>query len=444
MKLLTPKNTIFAIIMAALLMTNYMAGAVTLDGINDLITSKKIGGVVYADQYVSIQDAIDATTHKIIINGTIAMPIIISNRHHLDIEIDSLSYIGSDDINMIMFNIDDSSDISIHGGFISGNQKSQEIMDLNYVDGFNIYNINMTDTRQMGAYINLWNSENGHIYSNIITGNNSGLGINILDGSHNIELSGNIYKNTYDSAVSIGSTGAGILVSNITVTGDILNRDNKMFGNSMGFSVFGKAQDIKFSNVISNGNGLDGFNCITDVFIPNSIHFDNVQSYNNNRNGITIQCTNATVTGGEIKYNNEHGIAIQENGSLIIGVSSLSNTKHGIMTDVNVRNTSISDSYSKYNTWRAIGESSGSTDNKYVENDFQNNLLATSYAAGSTSVHYNNKGDSPFNHGNSAAAPNAFDAGDTYYDTDLNNLCISSAAGAASWLEVKDMTTACT
>jgi hypothetical protein len=55
-----------------------------------------------------------------------------------------------------------------------------------------------------------------------------------------------------------------------------------------------------------------------------------------------------------------------------------------------------------------------------------------------------NTGASPYNHGNSAAAPSAFGAGDTYYDTDLSNICVSSAAGTASWLEVKDMTTACT
>ena len=59
------------------------------------------------------------------------------------------------------------------------------------------------------------------------------------------------------------------------------------------------------------------------------------------------------------------------------------------------------------------------------------------------SVKTNNYGSAPYYWGVYSAAPSAFGAGDTYYDSDLTNLCVASAAGTGNWLEVKDMITAC-
>ena len=233
----------------------------------------------------------------------------------------TLTWIGIDSLSAYMIsNLDrtgGNSRIEIIGGSYDGGNKVGSIINMDHVSYFKIENTYQTNIKELGAFTVLWNSHDGIFSENLIYGNNKGLGIDLYDGCHNIVVSQNTFNQTYDSAISIGSSGTGILCYGISVVNNVANGYSA--GNGMGVSVFGLARDITIVGNIISDMKFDGINTLIDTFTPDTVTISGNIIRNVGRHGISLDSSNSTVSANIIINATEQGIRIAANGNSVIG-----------------------------------------------------------------------------------------------------------------------------
>ncbi len=191
-----------------------------------------------------------------------------------------------------------------------------------------------------------------------------------------------------------------------------------------------------------------------------SIIFDDTWAASSKQYGIynnEIAATDITFTNSRIYNNNYSGIFLTVGSRWTIINSQIGgNAKNcedvtpqcqGIYLDNSVSNVTISNNNIGNNVGgqtlghQSYGIYAGAVTDLIINN---NNVLGnedgTIWTDTPDSTYIlNNLGKNPFAFGNRANAPTAWGAGDTYYDTDLNQICVYTT----SWKQVSNMSAAC-
>jgi hypothetical protein len=220
-----------------------------------------------------------------------------------------IQWAGSSGTSGYMMQNSGNNQILITGGIYDGGNAVGQIMNMEGISNFQVQGTYQTNILQMGAFMVFFGSDNGVISNNNVYGGNKGLGIDLYDGCHNIVVSQNTFNLTYDSAISVGSTGGGVLCYDITITG------NAAYGYSSGnanggISVFGLAQDITITgNVCDNFYGDGVVIQVEGGFTPNSITVTSNILRGNLLYGIGLSGQNCTASSNIIN-NSGYGIYI--------------------------------------------------------------------------------------------------------------------------------------
>lgn len=156
----------------------------------------------------------------------------------------------------LIFNTDTSggnSNIKVTNLSFDGAGRAGRLIYFVKVNGLSICNNKTFSPLTAGAHIDVRGSTDVFIMDNFMDGvTGNGLGINVLDGSNNITVSGNIGKNLYDSLLSVGS--GGVSVNRLVADHNIMYETVTGFG----IDIFGLADDVILSNNIINGANLQG------------------------------------------------------------------------------------------------------------------------------------------------------------------------------------------
>lgn len=241
---------------------------------------------------------------------------------------------------------------------------------------------------------------------------------------------GDKYLNNYINGINSTTEafGISILGQNITISGNDIR-------NFIGEGVYDHTADSRtriINNQFRNLSGNAGYVWAKDYGIIQGNYMEDVYAVIIGNYGVVdgnvINSTTATDGARTTIGVYSLGIDARITNNVIRNAFT-----HGILL-------ASTDNYVSGNFIQGNHVYSTGLNNTIVGNTFNNSDANTLSA---TDIFYNNPGKSPFNWGNRATAPAAWGAGDTYYDTDLSNVCVASAAGTGNWLEIKDMITAC-
>lgn len=251
----------------------------------------------------------------------------------------------------------------------------------------------------------------------------------------------NILSNNYFSHVGNvigleGNTQLNIISNNFISYGG-----NIKLGLVGGIDV--SAYNIVNGNSLNYGGGIEVGNGNSEMIVNNHI-------YASTNSGIFGIFNDSTIQNNLlIETNTVNGVLTVNGGNVADGGITLFNSSVLSIKRNLVSNNKIYSSFANFNT--PSGTKQSYAGQIAIEKNNSNTIISgndlrDTYGKlldyGTATIQVNNMGISPFFYGKSSAIPNlgVTGAGDTYYDTDLNNLCIYNGT---SWLEVKDMTTAC-
>jgi parallel beta-helix repeat protein len=276
------------------------------------------GGVDGANADAVIQAALNNLTagrtwkEKVVLTGDFAVDATLTIPSYSIFELlGSLTWNGADGIGEEIIENSDkvggNTQIDLINGIYNGGNLAGELFDFEKLTDFNVKNVHLTNIKQLGAHGLFWNCQKGVVSGNNVYGNNKGLGFNFYDGCKNIAVANNVFDLTYDSAISIGSSG-GVLCSDIAVTGNTAKGFNA--GNGMGISVFGLSKDITITGNTITDQHFDGINAITDVDTPDRIVISGNIVKDCLRDGIAVQSSNSSITGNVVSGCTSNGIDI--------------------------------------------------------------------------------------------------------------------------------------
>ncbi len=431
------------------------------------ITAQRIGNIIYADQYSSLQTAIDAA----IIGDTVYLN---AGNYSGNIEISkSITLEGSGDYSYIYGGAQSSAaptniiNVTSRGVVIRhlkilGNAGTGDATDRS--NGFGIYtnqsdftfqNLNITNTRQSNIYITN-NASNG-IVENIVSNSNKAAMSTVASGN-NIQFS-NLR----------GTVGAGFLLEggniwNITADNLVINHnDVANNGQEWGTQITanaGNIRNIEMTNVIVSGGWLAGGRAYAET--GNSVkdvHINNYQYQSASGGGVGYYIQNADDRSGQISDIWINGMSIRDipsagnpgfavYGARDIWVTNLNiNTTqdHGVrvnhstgihfdklyvsevtgnITDIrNSQNVTIRNSELRHlprgQSDFAIGEATSDYniyENNYVESG-NNGFIGS---RGSHTVAKNNEKQAGYDFGNDATCFTQYGAGDSCYNSTAN------------------------
>lgn len=380
------------------------------------VSAKNIGGVIYADQYATLQDAINALdssrtykqTVKVRGTYTLTTQLNVSNFTVLDLTDAKLIMGPGANVGAIRNKNwgenDIDHDIDIIGGEIDGSAMTAETDDgmVSLRGGYNFSVRNMYVHNGWGfggIYVTGSNHEiSGNTISNMRhTTDQYGTGIYVTGtGTYNIKVSDNDI---------INNAGTGIFLEDRTNNVTVSN--NYLKNNSNGINSDASNQEPGNRNIIIMGNNIPSSRdrCILFGTTNHSIITANICGGGGLYDNIYISGS----------YNNSVTNNIVINAGYD-GISLSATTSENIVTD------NFGDDTQTTHTQGYHILDSG------VRNIVYNNYLSSRYRIGTlssgTGVYRNNYGASPFDFGNSATAPAAFGFGDTYKNsTSLDFTC---------------------
>lgn len=146
-------------------------------------------------------------------------------------------------------------------------------------DHFKIEDSTAFGGNSQGGMFSLQGDSFGKIVNPIIgtIGGSDGSGINITEGSHDIQLTGEVARDTYDAPCSIGASGASPTYNIDVSDGNFIR--NTGVGYGYGVDIFGSADNITVHNMyiynrVSHGIGIHGNAALT--YFPKRVTIDNV------------------------------------------------------------------------------------------------------------------------------------------------------------------------
>lgn len=355
------------------------------------------GGADGGNADVVIQAALDGLTvgrtskEKVLCLGNFTIDASIALPAYSILEVNGrITWDGADALASYMFD-STAGNTALVGGYYDGGNKAGTIYNhdgAGAASNFKIAGTYMTNIKQLGAFITVWNTTNGVITGNYFYGNEKGLGVNLWDGVQNVAVSSNTFQKTYDSAVSIGSTGVGILCNNISVTGN--TAIGYTSGNGMGISVFGKASNITITGNTILDQALDGINAITDGgFTPDNVCVAGNVVGGSVRHGVNIQSTNSLVTGNIVRDCTDTGIWVSGDDCAITSNFVRGCTNSGIYIYDDTDYCVVVGNVSRYNDY-GINVCAGSDKTNVVGNNLLNNTTAAFLDNGTNTVDEHN------------------------------------------------------
>lgn len=385
------------------------------------ISAKQIGGVIYANQYSSLQAAINATnqsreytqTIKVIGNYSISAKIQIPNFTVLDLSNAKLTLATGANTYMIenMNPLGNDHDIYVLGGFLEGNQMGQtaghdaKLIHFQNVSNFLISSVALNgsgtpDLNDQGFGIELVNSSNGFVEKTIAT-NNTHYGISTWN-SRNITVVNNIFAKNLRHGIG-GSGNTNILYANNIILNNC----------AQGIWVRNLQDSIITGNIIKATNNQPA-GCGGGIGIQ--IKTDPAETIGASNNVLIL---NNLISGfTDLTWGHGYGIYIQAH-----------------ISNITVSGNAISDSlvgFQRVNDYNTIAE----------QNSFRGvTTPIVSIAPDNYGILIDNYGVSPYNFGsstNTATATNitAFGAGDEWRNLSKSvpNKCVSTAAGKSNWV----------
>ena len=419
------------------------------------ITSQQIGGVIYADQYATIQDAINAsdTNSDNIADYEVYVPSGTYNSDSITL-ISNLTLRGAGITSHIILNtgIDDSllladgcDNIRIEYLHLDGNKAGQSAKSTRDFQNSNILvfsnNIvrNWEDSMIFSNITTLWIENNYNIDSD-------GDGFFVMDFSENIHINYNKIINSYDDGIAVGQAGVTTnpRTEHMEIIGNIINRSNACVGSSI--RVHSHIQDAIISNNIivasnsTSGDGIEYRRYSPDPGKPSRALITNNIVKNFARDGIKVSnVSDGTIVSDNLVSNvgrdSGHGIWLDKSNNTIITNNYIENTAIGIrlygdiVGDPGNHYTLISSNIVE-NTVHAIYVRYNNTKN-IIKDNILNGSTSIIYSTDSDSDNYiyNNYGINPFNFGSNATAPTPFGEGDEYFNTTDNiKYCYNGSA----------------
>jgi len=470
------------------------------------ISAKNIGDVIYADQYATIQDAINATdsnndgfaeyelyipageynlstytakngiNHALILghgNVKAISNLKISGAGNSTI----IRYTGADNQEVGVIrqfyepadvpNVDGSQfDISISDLNIDMNGKAQYGITLAYLKRATLKNINIMNQNPTQSFT--WGIG---IYSNNVVLDNIHILPSMKTASSN--FSGNEFLNTgilFDSINSYSNIASNIYVSE--------NRSNGLIKSGISFE--DDASKITLSNINIDGvNGTGITSAAATTQLKGNI-FENIRVINSKQvlsvapnydfgiyNNIVGLNSVPSTTSKQIFISSSDSIysniqisnASREEAGLYVAVTGgyPNSGQNNTFSNVRISNTN--------NSYAAIVVTDGANNNTLIGGSIKNNIGApfrfleiggvrplNTFATGFTILNNSdvnaiagsnyvmqNMGINPYNFGNSATAPTAFGAGDTYFNSTKNSMCVYTT----SWVYIGNSTGVC-
>jgi hypothetical protein len=374
------------------------------------VNSPNIGGVIYADQYATIQDAINASCNcnpmDSSFGDTASHPVFIPpGNYTVSLVVPAYSEIygvKGQTILKMKNNIsaikNENWDTSAPG---QGYDMDIQIHDLN-VDG-------MRNGGESKGGISLKSAPGAKI-TNVNTYNISGWAGIYLTGYHGVEILDEqrlivSESHVYNITKGGGSSGVGIY--------------------------FSAPQNVSGNIEKNNINNIEGQGIFVEDHADRTIVTRN-SLYDIGGTALNMDVSNET----KILYNFVSNSARCISGTLHYAIIDGNTCQNSVNDDmiINGRDAQIRNNILLVGVNTAGIRVVGSFNVSITGNYIANKVTPITIESGSlhNSIH-DNYGVSPFNWGNFAAAPKAFGAGDTYYDTDVNYICFYNGA---DWKDV--------
>jgi len=379
------------------------------------ISAKQIGGVIYADQYATIQDAINYSTGQEIYIpagtynlGTSKLTITKNNRTLRGAGIGKTVLLSSRNMSIFegvieigtpsnSINNTVIADLSIQMNYSirQGENAGNGISTAGEIHGLDLVNIETIEGYYGGISINDGTTANKFKNFDVkISGArsiNEGLAV-ALTMCYRCEI-----KNSYAEGTRDDHWAAGWNSQYITISNNIYNGTYSKTGTQATGSVF-------------NGSTGNIIHIVGDIGIASNIIIENNMNINTSSetgHGITIS---GEFVGDNIQVLNNQMLATGGHGFYTSG-------KNETITG-NIFETSKDSAF-------AIRDDATTGWNIYTENRLKNYGNSNNIFSGgvdSKQILVNNYGKSPFNFGNTASAPTAFGAGDSFYNSTANIL----------------------
>ncbi len=256
--------------------------------LGNIIEAKNIGGVIYADQYSSIQESLNSIPYHGDVkikkgNYSVTSTIIINNSGTYDFTGSNL--VLADNVNTSMLYVS-ASDVTINGGNFDGNKVNQ----------------GGSDTR---SGIRVFNSDNITIQNvNVHNFYHQGIdvvGSNVSVHPENVKITNNIANNNGLAGIYVGYYARDVLIKGNTCS---FNGGSSPYPDENGITIGDGSSDIIISENICNSNANQGID-IDDSTVENvNITIISNQLTENVANGITVQNSNRSIISNNIVTGN--------------------------------------------------------------------------------------------------------------------------------------------
>lgn len=418
------------------------------------ISAKRMGGIVYAENYPTIQAAIDNLTSgrtwvetvyvkgdwtesdiripsytKLIIDGRITRPA--GNDTHRN-NVLKLGYSALDGDNLTS-----ASNIFIEGGIIDGNRDSDSDFGIDggqvgiygsSIQSFSIKDVTIVNTWREGIYLH------GSAWGTVDNIYVSKAGRACIESDANALMTWNTPKGSHCNYNGASGLGGLDIVGGSTLLPNSVNVFGGTIWNSSGYGLrvsFANGSNIYGLELRDNGD-ISAINPQGAIIRDSSnILLDGLIIKRSRQNGVWFYKTNNSKLVNSILENN----SVQTSGNY-----------YALLLTSSYNNTILNNGFGGVGSYQKKGISEVTSDRNTVLN---NNLLAmttVSYSkTGQNSAFYNNLGASPFFYGTTTNTSNvtAFGEGDTVINLSnpIPNLCQSNST--SHWLFAHNGTAGC-
>jgi hypothetical protein len=412
------------------------------------VSAKNIGGIVYADQYPTIQDAINAT----------------------DVDEDGIA-------DLELYAPSGTYNVNYYKELPVGKRVGLVLMNNLKIkgNGINKTIIRQADGQNLSFFIQ---SKDNSFISNVEL---SDLTIDCnIDGQTGFPTATGLpygviayFKNSTVHNVRITNCGLGLPIYGSNSEYSHIIVDNNKYSGVWFTSSSSKFNTLTQSIIANNDGDSHGIFVGEDKASNNTISFNYV--YGNNKTGIVSAYIHNDIVGNKVFDNGQYGVFVDDGASLSNGYIGTQVSRNVVFsnnfTGINIgqgrgwtvsnnfiwnNSQAVSDTYYgiyvqgsdgivsnnilyKFNTSTmqrvGIKEEFGNNNTFYGNDVRESGISALMSIGGVDSVVRNNYGTSPFNWGNKASAPSAFGAGDTYFNTTDN---AEYKYNGSAWNKVSD------